>query len=58
MPIACAEKIVAATREEFHRIDEILLGVSYDVHNEFGRFLDEKVYQREIAWRCGRIGLT
>ncbi len=30
--------------------------IVYDVHNEFGRFYDEKIYQNEIAYRCTLAG--
>jgi len=52
MPIECTEKIRAATREEFYQIDQRLLGVAYDVQNQFGRFLNERLYQNEISERC------
>jgi len=52
MPIECTEKIRAATREEFYQIDQRLLGVAYDVQNQFGRFLNERLYQNEIPERC------
>ena len=40
------------------RLDEVSFGkIAYDVmrcvfdiHNEFGRFFDEKIYKRELVW--------
>src|SRR5207249_3515573 len=34
-----------------------LMGIIFDVHNEFGRFLDEVLYKREIAARWLHAGL-
>lgn len=42
---------------EFHQVDRIVTGLAFDIHNELGRFLDEKLYQRELAARCLVAGL-
>ena len=31
--------------------------VAFDVHNEFGRLLDEELYKRELAIRCLAMGI-
>ena len=33
------------------------MGVVLDVHNEFGRLLDEDLYKTEIAARCADLGI-
>ncbi len=31
--------------------------MAFDIHNEFGRFCDEKIYQRELLYRCESRGI-
>ena len=45
------------TQDEFHDIDRAAMRIVFDVHNEFGRFLDEVIYKREIAARCAQSGI-
>jgi iron complex transport system substrate-binding protein len=45
-------------QEQFHALDRRILGVIFEVHNEFGRFLDELLFKREIAARCLEHGIT
>lgn len=51
MPIDVATEIRVFEQEEFHALDRNLMRIVFDVHNEFGRFLDEELYKREIAAR-------
>ena len=57
MPIKCFAEIRVLDQEEFHALDKRLMRVVFDVHNEFGRFLDEVLYKREIAARWLEAGL-
>src|SRR5437868_15507337 len=57
MPIESATTICVFDQEEFHAVDKKLMGIIFDVHNEFGRFLDEVLYKREIAARWLHAGL-
>ena len=57
MPIEVATKIHVLGQEEFHALDRKLMGIVFDVHNQFGRFLDEVLYKREIAARWIEQGL-
>ena len=43
-------------QEEFHALDNKLMGIVFDVHNQLGRFLDEAIYKREIAFRWQGAG--
>lgn len=45
------------TQDEFHEVDRAVMRIVFDVHNEFGRFLDELLYKREIETRTRRIGI-
>ena len=51
MPIDVATRITGLGQEEFHALDRQLMGIVFEVHNQFGRFLDEELYKQEIAAR-------
>lgn len=57
MPIEVSTRIQTFDQEEFHALDRRIIGVVFDVRNEFGRLLDEDLYKAEIAARCVAIGL-
>jgi GxxExxY protein len=57
MPIEVSTAIEACDQEAFHAVDRQLMGVVFEVHNEFGRLFDEDLYKREIATRCITLGL-
>ncbi len=57
MPIEVSSAIEACDQEEFYALDRQLLGVVFEVHNEFGRLLGEDLYKCEIAARCVALGL-
>ena len=46
------------SQDEFHELDHAVMGVSFQIHNQFGRFLDELLYKREIAVRCAGSGIS
>lgn len=51
MPIFTSVPIVVFDQESFHAMDKVLTGCAFDIHNEMGRYLDERLYQAEIAAR-------
>lgn len=57
MPIEVSTRIQAYEQEEFHALDRRIMGVVFEVHNEFGKLLDEELYKCEIAARCVALGL-
>jgi GxxExxY protein len=57
MPIEVSTRILLLGQDEFHALDRKLMGIVFDVHNQFGRFLDEELYKREIAARWVEAGL-
>lgn len=57
MPIEVKSNIVVLEQQEFHALTAKLLRIIFDVHNEFGRFLDETLYKNEIAARWMAAGL-
>ena len=52
MPIDVEADIRVLNQEEFHSLHRRILGIIFDIHNEFGRFLDELLFKREIQARC------
>ena len=51
MPICVGAEIRRMKDEEFKaRVYEVM-GHVFDVHNELGRLFQEKIYQREVAFR-------
>jgi GxxExxY protein len=57
MPIAISTEIQVFSQQEFHAVDRRVMGVVFEVHNEFGRLLEEELFKREIAARCAEIGI-
>src|SRR5690242_20503168 len=57
MPINVATEIQVFDQEHFHSLDKQLMRIVFDVHNQFGRFLDEALYKSEIAARWIAAGL-
>jgi GxxExxY protein len=58
MPIRTAVPIEVFDQERFHDVDQRVTGLAFAIHNEFGRYLDERLYQRELTRRCRDIGLA
>lgn len=57
MPIHCSIPIEPVGQEAFHEIDRLMLGHAFSIHNEFGRFMKEKLFQSELARRCEEHGM-
>lgn len=57
MPIEVDSEIRIFTRDEFHALAHRVMGITFGVHNEFGRLLDESIYKRAIALRCAEAGI-
>jgi GxxExxY protein len=57
MPIECKFQVKPLDQDAFHAIDKVVMGHAFDIHNEMGRFLDERIYQDELAYRCIDTGL-
>jgi len=49
MPIEVTSEIQVFNQVEFHALNAKLLRIIFDVHNEFGRFLDVNLYREAIA---------
>jgi GxxExxY protein len=58
MPIEIQSGIRIYGQEEFHSLTRRVLRLAFDVHNEFGRLLDEELCKRELANRCLDAGIA
>ena len=58
MPIELQSEICVFDQEEFTTLNRRVLRLAFDVHNEFGRFLDEEMCKRELAARCIEAGIS
>ncbi len=57
MPIEIHSQVEVFNQEEFHAMARHVLRMAFDLHNEFGRLLDEELYKRELAARCHEFGI-
>ncbi len=57
MPIEVEAGICGFEQEQFHAWDRRVMGIVFEVHNDFGRLLEEELYKREIAARCVETGM-
>ncbi|MBM3888579.1 MAG: GxxExxY protein, partial [Verrucomicrobia bacterium] len=58
MPILISIPITVFDQESFHAVDKVATGCAFDIHNEMGRYLDERLYQIELTARLRDRGLT
>ena len=56
MPIEHNIKINPISEDDFYQVDYNVMNLAFSIHNELGRFWDEKIYQNELARRCREIG--
>jgi len=52
MPIECEVETKLIGQEQFHAADKLVMRHAFDIHNELGRFCDERIYKDELARRC------
>ncbi len=52
MPVECSIAVERIEQERFHAIDRAVMGQVFAIHNDLGRFCDERVYQDVLAQRC------
>lgn len=57
MPIHTETPVRVFDQEAYHQVTRIVTGLAFDIHNEFGRYLDENLYQGELTRRCREKGL-
>ena len=57
MPITTQFPVTLYDQDSFHLVSEQVIGSSFAIHNEFGRYLKEGLYRNELARRCRTVGL-
>jgi GxxExxY protein len=57
MPIEISHPVRVLDQVAFHLVDEVVTGLSFGIHNEFGRYLDERLYQAELERRMREVGI-
>ena len=55
MPIMPLYPVRRLTQDEFAELSYEVMRCVFDIHKEFGRFFDEKIYKRELASRFPRV---
>lgn len=58
MPVECQITFEACDRDLYHDIDHVVKGMAFEIHNDFGRLLNEELYKRELVLRCAAQGLV
>ncbi len=58
MSFRCSVDIDFVSQNRFHIVDSRVMGHVFDIHNSFGRFFDERIYQEELARRCRSSGFS
>jgi len=58
MGISIGASISVVDEKRFHELAYRVLGITYEIHNEFGRLLHEDVYKRLVQRRCESTGLV
>jgi GxxExxY protein len=56
MPVECNVELKVIDQERFHAVDKTVMRLAFDLHNEVGRFFDERVYHDELVRRCEHAG--
>ena len=57
MPILPKHPVEKISEQEFHKLDYAIMGIAFDVHNQLGRFYDEKIYQNKLLDACRKSGM-
>jgi GxxExxY protein len=57
MPVTIRTPIRRLSQSEFAELAYSVMGSVFEIHGEFGRFFDEKIYKRELAHRHAGVEL-
>lgn len=57
MPVTIHANLRRASEKDFTEVAYKVMGNLFEIHNDFGRFFDEEIYQRELARRMPGIVL-
>lgn len=56
MPIQPNVVLKPISQSDFHELDYEIMGIVFSLHQDFGRFWNEKIYRNELADRCQKAG--
>lgn len=57
MAIDCDLCVSCVERDRFYAVDHLVMRHAFDIHNQLGRFCEERIYQEELLERCKASGL-
>ena len=57
MPVTPLSPVRRLSQAEFGDLAYSVMGCVFQIHSEFGRFFDEKIYKRELAYRHAGVQL-
>lgn len=57
MPIKHKIQNLQISNEDYHSLDYEIMRLVFFIHRDIGRFLNEKIYQNELAYRCEKAGI-
>jgi GxxExxY protein len=52
MSIVCREDVIPKSQDVFCGVDKVITGFAFEIHNDVGRFCDEKIYQNIMLDKC------
>jgi len=58
MPIEVDADIRVFSEQEFHQLAEQVIGIAFEVHNDFGRLLNENSYANALRARCAARAIS
>ena len=58
MPFEVKANFREISKEDFYQRDYKIMSLAFSIHNGFGRFWDEKIYQKELMYRCEDAGFV
>src|SRR5262245_41897568 len=58
MPVTVHARTRRLSQDEFASVVYVAMGHIFEIHQEFGGYFDEQIYQREIARRCSSLNAT
>ena len=57
MPIVVNSEILVFTKNQFHTLDERVIGIVFEIYNNFGRLMNEDIYKQIIRRRYEAAGI-
>ena len=58
MSVLCELDVSPKSQDQFNIIDRLMTGFAFDIHNDVGRFCNEKIYQNIILEKCSQNSIN